>query len=834
MKLVRLSVISITACVMGLVALVLVGLHSMGQLQEKQAEIAVLMALHYRIGEFSVESDALLVDRAAPAVLEDYRVEAASLKHSLTKLAQDHPGTRRAIHYIDFLVGTLTTVYSQLPRSQAESGAQRQADSPLQLPRRSQVIMQQVAGYGVELDTALREVTSQRQAQIARGASWIAVGFAGAASLFSLFCVAAFGLLFKRINGPLRVLSRATRRVEAGEHGIRVPAAGSDEFADLSRTFNQMLDRQDTMVETLSGALATRRALINSLPAHIALLDEAGRILDVNDQWRHFGTSNDYRDTTFGVGSNYLTVCRAAEGECAEEALEAADGLQAVLAGNRETFTLEYPCHSPSQPRWYRMMASRLAPDLEAEGMLGAVVMHVDITERKLAEQELKRQAYQDPLTGLANRQGFIETFAQHLDRHGWSPHSIIVLLDIREMRNVNDAHGYDIGDLLLIKMARRLERCLSDDTLIGRISGDQFIVLLHGEDDSRPRDRLEELAELFHRPICIAELVIEVATRGAYTLLGEEERSAEALLHEVEIALHETRLQNISEFYRYNREMDRLAQQRTTLTRDLRRALEDDQFELHYQPKVELASGAVIGCEALIRWVHPERGMLLPGQFIPIAEQSRLIGPIGDWVLIQACRQLRKWRDAGLDLVRVSVNVSVDQFRLGDFTRQGAGDPGDPWHRPGSADPRDHRECVQRGVRDAAPTAQRPACPGGAALPGRLRHRLFVAALSPAVPLRRDQDRHGLREGHPRRAPQPQYRLHDPGHQPGAGGPTPWPRAWKIPPCVMLCSSWVAGTARGTTTACRWRRRTSAGCWSSSRLPLALSSNATPSPGKT
>ncbi|MDZ7854310.1 MAG: EAL domain-containing protein [Halomonas sp.] len=671
MKLVRLSVVSITACVIGLVALVLVGLHSMGEMQEKQAEIKALMDLHHRIGEFSVASDALLVNHADPARLESYRAEATSLKHTLAELAEVHPDARRAIHHIDFLVGTLATVYSQPTRLREESDTQRQADSPLLLPLRSQVIMNQVAGYGIELDTALREVTSQRQTMIARDANWIASGFATAAGLFGALCVVAFGLMYRRIHGPLRSLYHATRRVEAGEPDVRVPVSGSDEFADLSRTFNRMLDRQDGMLETLSGALATRRALIDALPAHIALLDGDGKILDVNDQWRHFGTNNDSRDTTFGVGSNYLSVCRAANGDCAEEALEAAEGLKAVLAGHQASFALEYPCHSPDQPRWFRMMASRLMPGQEAQGFLGAVVMHVDITERKLAERELKRLAYRDPLTGLANRLGFMEAFSRHIAQHGWNPAALIVLLDIREMRNLNDAYGYDTGDHLLIELARRLENGLGKDILIGRISGDQFILFLPDDGSSHPRERLDHLDDLFHTPLQVKDFIIEIAARGGYTLLGDNERGAEILLHEVEIALHETRLRDNGEFYRYNREMDRLAQRRIDLTRDLRQALEDDQFELHYQPKVNLATGEVIGCEALIRWNHPQRGMQMPGQFIGVAEQSQLIGPIGDWVLLQACRHLREWQEAGLDLVQVSVNVSVDQFRLGDFTEK-------------------------------------------------------------------------------------------------------------------------------------------------------------------
>lgn len=665
MKLTRLSLLSITGCLFGLVILLLVGGVSLWQMQAKQTEIRDLMALQGRIDAFSAGSDALLINHADPALWEAFSSEAEAIQLTLSTMTDEFPSARRAMRHIDYLIDALES-------ANVSNGGATSTPTPDQpsIPLRSRIVMNQVAGYGIALDTALEEVVSRRQRQISRDANWIAAGFAGAAAMFSLFCAAGFALIFKRTNGPLRALSQAARRVEAGEHDVRVTVTGEDEFAELSRTFNRMLDQQGIMVESLSGALSTRRALINSLPAHIALLDGKGRILDVNDQWRHFGSINDNIDANFGVGCNYLAVCRAAEGDCAEGALSVAEGLQAVLNGERDSFALEYPCHSPGQPQWFRMMATRLAPGLETNGLLGAVVMHLDITERKQAEHELQRQAYLDPLTGLSNRLGFTEAFARHIAWQGWNPQDIIVLLDIREMHNINDVHGYDIGDRLLIEMACRLAQYLPDKTLIGRISGDQYILLLP-DDPARPQDHLTELANIFQDSVHLSELVIDVAVRGGYTLLGEDERSAETLLHEVEIALHEARRRGISEFHLYSQEMDRLAQQRIDLTRDLRRALEDDQFELHYQPKVDLATGVVVGCEALIRWIHPQRGMQMPGQFIPIAEQSQLIEPIGDWVLRQACRHLREWQQAGLDLVRVSVNVSVDQFRPGNFARK-------------------------------------------------------------------------------------------------------------------------------------------------------------------
>lgn len=661
MKLMRLSMLSTIGCLFGLIVLLLVGARSLGQMQANQAEILELIAIKGRIGAFSAGSNALLINQPDPVLWHAFREEAEFIQQMLSAMTGEFPSASRAIRHVDDLITALESANTPNEDSM-------QAPDPLALPLRNRIIMSQVASYDIALDATLEEVVSQRHAQIARDADRIAAGFAGAAAMFGIFCIAAFGLLFRQINGPLRALSQTARRVEAGEHGVRVPVSGSGEFADLSRTFNRMLDQHGAMVEALSGALANSKALIDSLPAQIALLDGEGNLVDVNDQWRQFGTANDYSDDTFGVGSNYLAVCRAADGPCAEEAIAAADGLHAVLEGERDTFALEYPCHSPQQSRWFRMVATRLAPGTDADDMLGVVVMHVDITERKLAERELERHAYQDPLTGLFNRLGFIAAFSRYRHQHGWNSQDIIALVDIQEMRNVNDAHGYDIGDGLLIEMARRLERRLLDHSLIGRISGDQFIVLLPGGDASHRQERLERLADIFHQPIELSDLVIEIAARGGFTMLGEDERSTEALLHEVEIALYENRRRDARKFHRYDGEMDKRVQQRVALTRELRRGLADDQFGLHYQPKVDLTSGKMVGCEALIRWMHPERGMQMPSQFISVAEQSQLIGPIGDWVLFRACRDLREWQEADLDLVRVSVNVSMEQFRTGDF----------------------------------------------------------------------------------------------------------------------------------------------------------------------
>jgi len=418
--------------------------------------------------------------------------------------------------------------------------------------------------------------------------------------------------------------------------------------------------------DELAATLDTRQMLINALPAHIVLVDGDGTILDVNEQWRHYGIENASTDPCAGIGQNYLSICDAATGECADEAQVTGDGLRAVLGGERESFSIEYPCHAPDQARWFRMMANRLG---ERAGS-GAVVMHVDITERKLAEQELNRLAYRDPLTGLPSRNGFVQALTDRLWQTGWQPNAMVIMFDIRRHRDINDSYGYTIGDRLLQAIGERMGEVAGEDAVLGRVGGDEFVIFLPdcgGAAAPRQRDRI---AEAFEPPFAIDDLRIEVVARFGYTLLGSEHRANEELLREAELALFDLTASAGGDGWRaYSKSIDREVHQRVEITRQLREALAGDQFQLHFQPKVRLENGEVVASEALLRWAHPEFGLRSPAMFIPVAEQSQLIGPIGDWALDEACRCLRTWHDAGLEIVRVAVNVSLVQFMIGDFT---------------------------------------------------------------------------------------------------------------------------------------------------------------------
>ena len=455
-------------------------------------------------------------------------------------------------------------------------------------------------------------------------------------------------------------------RIYPWEEGIAVF------FRDVTerRALVERLQQQEASLrgsfQRLSELLDTRRALIDSLPAHIALLDSQGIVVEVNDQWCRFARENAYGDDGFGVGANYLAICEAAEGDWADEAAPVAAGLRAVLSGERQSFALEYPCHAPDRRRWFRVMVNRLAHRDDTAGVAdGAVAMHVDITERKRAEEELNRLAFEDRLTGLASRHGFVRALHQRLADAPWEADAALLMLNLRQLRDVNDAHGYGAGDELLQKMARRLQREAGAHGLVGRISADEFAVFL-----PQGRGALERLGAALAPAFELRGGRVEMSCRFGYTLLGPLRRTAETLLREAALALSECRDDDFGDdgWVAYSGELARGARRRMEITADLREALRRDEFELHFQPKVRLATGELIACEALLRWHHPERGLQSPGSFIPVAERSQLIAPIGDWVVGEACRALRRWQDEHLQLVQMSVNVSLVQLTVGDF----------------------------------------------------------------------------------------------------------------------------------------------------------------------
>ena len=305
--------------------------------------------------------------------------------------------------------------------------------------------------------------------------------------------------------------------------------------------------------------------------------------------------------------------------------------------------------------------------------------------ERQLAElrslqakDEIKHLAFYDPLTGLPNRRLLLDRLHQAFAFSARSGRECALLyIDLDNFKDINDTLGHDIGDLLLQQTAQRLESCMREGDTVARLGGDEFVVML--EDLSKqPIEAATQTEAVGEKILATLNQPYQLATHECHstpsigaTLFSDHHQSAEELLKRADIAMYQAKKAGRNTLRFFNPKMQDVINARITLGSELRAALENRQFHLYYQIQVD-SSHRPLGAEALIRWLHPERGMVSPAQFIPLAEETGLILPIGQWVLETACIQLKAWEQDALtrDLV-LAVNVSAKQFRQVNFIAQ-------------------------------------------------------------------------------------------------------------------------------------------------------------------
>lgn len=306
------------------------------------------------------------------------------------------------------------------------------------------------------------------------------------------------------------------------------------------------------------------------------------------------------------------------------------------------------------------------------------------IAEREEAEQRLRHAAFHDALTGLPNRVLLLDRLAHCLERRRRQPglHDAVLFLDLDNFKLVNDSLGHDTGDKLLVAVADRLLQTVRGGDSVGRIAheitirlgGDEFVVLL--EDLHHPGDAVvvaERIQQELAAPFRIADQEIAVAASIGIALADAQQVTAEDLLRAADTAMYRAKSTGKARYAVFDHEMHAAAIRRLQLENDLRRAIDQKQLMLLYQPIIELATGRVHGCEALLRWNHPEHGTISPIEFIPIAEETGMIVPIGRWVLREACEQLQRWnRDRSLsEHMCVSINISKKQLLNAPFIHE-------------------------------------------------------------------------------------------------------------------------------------------------------------------
>jgi len=391
--------------------------------------------------------------------------------------------------------------------------------------------------------------------------------------------------------------------------------------------------------------------LLRSDAVPLAILDKNGIVMELNEA---SGRTLGY-DRTELLGETILRLVEPGSRQLLQETFEHA------LLGETKQININIT-HGSGFPLELQVVCS---PMIQMEEVIGTVVISQDLSDRKRNVERIRYMAYHDDMTGLPNRTLFQMKLTETLTRAKEEERIVgICYLDLDRFKLVNASFGREFGDILLMQVAERLNRDLDDNDFAARMEGDEFALLfcnLQSEKHLLELCRnllksIEEPYELSGFPLHITASIGMVTNRNA-------DDDSYSLIKKADMALVKVKESGKNECLLYSEDWSNSSLERLTLQHEMYRAIQREEFILHYQPQYDLSSGTMVGVEALVRWNHPLKGMIPPGNFIPLAEESGMIVQIGDWVLEEACRQNKAWQDAGLPLMPVSVNLSIRQF---------------------------------------------------------------------------------------------------------------------------------------------------------------------------
>jgi len=473
----------------------------------------------------------------------------------------------------------------------------------------------------------------------------------------------AFIVIRRRILIPLRELELSAKTIANGDFSRPMRVKGKDEFCEVAKTFEVMrkylitdrLERRNQAEDELRKLSTAIEQSVSS----IIMTDIYGVIEYVNPQF--YRTTGYDVDEVIGGDSSLL---------------ESGETDKAIYSDLWATISRGLVWHGEMLNKkkngelYWEMISISPVRNRDDEITHFISIQH-DISKRKALEERLNYMAYHDKLTGLPNRALLADRFTQvvaHAQRHEGTKVALL-MMDLNRFKLINDSLGHCAGDQLLIGVAERLKHATRSCDTLARYGGDEFVMLI--EDVAN----IEDLVEIVKRlkgalvaPFIISDQELHVSGSMGISIWPDDGVDMDSLLTKADTAMYHAKEEGSEDFQFFTAEMNKKISQRLHLENDLRKAIDNQEFELYYQPQVCLTSGRITGTEALIRWNHPERGLVPPVQFIPLAEDTSLIKPIGLWVLQTACQQLVKWKKAGQKEMSMAVNVSVRQLEDSHF----------------------------------------------------------------------------------------------------------------------------------------------------------------------
>ena len=432
-----------------------------------------------------------------------------------------------------------------------------------------------------------------------------------------------------------------------------------ESFASMPRTVERSLREWNALQERQQAEEQAER----SQREWETTFDAMGDMVTIHDQQRRIVRANKaaYRLTGLLPGELIGTCCSEAlwggKDICAECPLA-----KTIWDGSPHSGTID---HQRSN-KVFEITTTPFPADSEQK-----YYIHIakDVTTQKEYEKQLKYQATHDHLTGLANRMMLEDRLDQAIKQAQRANRLVaVLLLDLDRFKNVNDGYGHATGDELLCSVAARLKIAVRQTDTVARLGGDEFVVMLtHVADLETVQTTTANILKSLAKPYQIRGRTFNLTASVGGSLYPHDGSEGPDLIRNADIAMYQSKKQG-NHFSYYSEELNRHVVTTLEMENDLHQALANDELCLHYQPKVDLATGGIAGCEALLRWNHPRQGMVSPGIFIPLAEQTGLIVPIGTWVLEEVCRQSLAWQAQGLPSIRIAVNLSARQFRQGDL----------------------------------------------------------------------------------------------------------------------------------------------------------------------